>query len=88
MPWLVARILLREAAAGSLLHALLGVDRGVNLALGLAVLGALLALTRRHGLLSHRDGLDVATEALVIFCGALAFRDLIVILPALLSRLA
>ena len=86
--WLVARILLREAAAGSLLHAVLGADRRVNLALCLAMFAALLALTRRHGLLDRRDGLGVVTESFVVFCGALAVRDLLAILPVLVARLA
>ncbi len=86
--WLVTRILLREAAAGGLLHAVLGADRRVNLALCLAVLAGLLALTRRHGLLGRGGGLPAVTETLVVFCGALAVNDLIALLPVLLARLA
>ena len=82
---LVFRILLREAASGSVLFAILGEDPRINLLCCAAVWAGLVLLTRRSGLLDRRDGTGLFIECFVIFCGALVFRNLLVLLPMLLA---
>ena len=82
---LAFRILLREAAVGVLLFATLGQDARTD-AISCAVVGAgLVVLTRRPGLLGRRVAMGVATEILVILCGALVFRNLLILLPGLMA---
>ncbi len=79
------RVLAREAAFGIVLYATLGRDPRSN-AISCLVVGAVLALlTRRHGLLDRKDAMGVATECLVILCGALVFRNLLILLPGLVN---
>ena len=82
----MVRILFREIAVGCPLYVLLGTDPLTNLILGASVFAILLALTRRSSLLKRRTGLDVVTECVVVFFGALAFRNVLVTSLALLAR--
>lgn len=82
---LVLRILLREAAVGVLLFLTLGID-GRRDAFVCAVMSAgLVLLTHSRSLLGRKDAMGLLTECVVIFCGALAVRYLLVLLPTLLA---
>ncbi len=71
---------MREAATGCVLYEILGMDPRLNAVLCSIVVVALGLTTRKDSLLGREDGLGLATECLVIFCGALVFRDLLVLL--------
>ena len=80
---LAVRILLREAATGCVLYEVLGKDARLNAVL-CSIVGIALALTtRKYSLLDRKDGLGLAIECLVIFCGALVFRSLLILLLTL-----
>ena len=81
---LIFRILFREAVAGLSLYVLVGQDPRSNVVAFFLVFAILLILTSRYGLLRHRTRLDVLTECLVVFMGALAFRNVLLILSSLL----
>ena len=74
------RILAREAAIGFLLYAILGRDPITNVISCAAVGAGLVLLTRRHGLLDRKNARGVATECVVILCGAFMFRNLLLLL--------
>ena len=78
-------LLLREVAVGCILYLLLGRNSDVNLVVCTLVMAVLLALTNKHGLLRHRNRLDIATECFAILMGGLAFRRLLAMTPALLA---
>ena len=78
---LMLRILAREAAIGVLLYAILGKDPTTNAISCAAVSAGLVLLTRRHGLLDRKDARGLATECVLILCGAFMFRNLLVLLP-------
>ena len=78
---LAFRILLREATFGSVLYATLGQDPRMNVLLCAVVWGGLALLTRWKGLLNRKDRMGLFIECLVVFCGALMFRNLLILLP-------
>ena len=77
---LMLLILAREAAVGFLLYATLGRDPRTNALCFAAVCAGLVILTRKHGLLKRKEATGMATECVVILCGALAFRNLLILL--------
>jgi hypothetical protein len=74
---IVMNFLLREAVVGCVLVLLLGRDPNLNLVLSTIVFAGVLAFTNRHGLLLHRNRLDIVTETFAVFMGALAFRKIL-----------
>lgn len=82
---LVLRILLREVAVGVLLFVTLGRD-GKRDAIVCAVVSAGLVLpTRSRSLLGRKDAMGMATECLVMLCGAFLFCRLLILLPGLMG---
>ena len=82
---LVANVLLREVVVGSVLFAALGKDPKTNAALCLLIWTTLVLVSRRHGLSKNRTGGDLFFECGLVFAGALAFRNTLVILSKLLA---
>ena len=80
---LVGVILLREGTMGTLLFAAMGDDRTFNGIICLAGLLVTMVVTHRYGLLRHRGWRDVASEGLIVFCGALACRNILIVLARL-----
>ena len=81
---LALRLILREAAVGCVLYAVLGRDPRLNALLCSLVWIAL--ATRRSGLLDRKGGFGLLTECLVVFCGGLVFRNLLLVLRAVLAH--
>ena len=79
-------LILREATVGCVLYAVLGRDPRLNALLCSLVWIALALATRRSGLLDRKDGFGLLTECLVVFCGGLVFRNLLLVLPAVLAH--
>ena len=75
-----AEVLLREGTIGTLLFAVTGRDPVVNGLILLSGLGLTTALTLRFGVLRHRGWTDVMSESLIVFCGALGARNVLLVM--------
>ena len=77
---LVGEVLLREGTIGLLLFAVMGRDPLVNGLILLSALALTMALTLRFGVLRHRGWRDALSESLIVFCGALGARNVLLVL--------
>lgn len=82
---LVLRILLKEAAVGILLFFTLGRDGRADALFCAVVSAGLVLLTRSRSLLGRKDTMGMATECLVILCGAFLFCHLLILLSGLMG---
>ena len=80
------RLLIREVAAGCVLYRTLRADPATNGVLCCLVCAALAVVTRKRPLVGRRDGFGLATGCVVISCGGLVFRSLVVGLSGLMAH--